>query len=72
MSLADKAAPIFQRISAISTEHLRRDCVSYEIVGPTVCDLNALFDEALVSLGFKIGVARRTAGSRALPETLVR
>ncbi|SRR5258707_14794838 len=58
VSLADKAEPIFQRITATPAEHLRRDCVSYEIVEPNVHDLNALFDEALASLGFKPEVAR--------------
>jgi hypothetical protein len=52
VSLTDRAAPIFRRIITTPAEHRRRDCVSYEIVEPNVHDLNALFDEALVSLGF--------------------
>ena len=52
VSLTDRAAPIFRRIMTRPTEHRRRDCVSYEIVEPNVRDLNALFDEALISLGF--------------------
>jgi hypothetical protein len=52
VSLADRAAPMFRRIMTTPTEHRRRDCVSYEIVEPNVHDLNALSDEALVSLGF--------------------
>jgi len=58
VSLADRAAPIFRRIMTRPTEHRRRDCISYEIVEPNVHDLNALFDEALASLGFKPEVAR--------------
>jgi hypothetical protein len=58
VSLTDRAAPIFQRITATPAKHTRRDCVSYEIVEPSVRDLNALFDEALASLGFKPEVAR--------------
>jgi hypothetical protein len=54
-SLTDRAAPIFQRILTRPTEHRRRDCVSYEIVEPNVRDLNALFEEALKSLGFNNG-----------------
>ena len=57
-TLADKAEPILRRIMTTPTEHRRRDCVSYEIVEPNVHDLNALFDEALASLGFKPEVAR--------------
>jgi len=53
VSLTDRAAPIFRRIMTTQTEHPRRDCVSHEIVEPNVHDLNALFDEALLSLGFK-------------------
>jgi len=52
-SLTDRAAPIFRRIMTTTTEHRRRDCVSYEIVAPEVGNLNALFDSALASLGFK-------------------
>jgi hypothetical protein len=55
VSLTDRAAPIFRRIMTRPTEHRRRDCVSYEIVEPNVCDLNTLFDEALISLGFNKG-----------------
>jgi hypothetical protein len=58
VSLTDRAEPIFRRIVTTPTEHRRRDCVSYEIVEPNVRDLNALFDEALASLGFKPEVAR--------------
>ena len=58
LTLEDKAAPIFRCIMTTPTEHRRRDCVSYEIVEPNVRDLNALFDEALASLGFKPEVAR--------------
>jgi len=61
VSLTDRAAPIFQRIMTTPTEHRRRDCVSYEIVEPNVRDLNALFDDALASLGFKPDVARGEA-----------
>jgi hypothetical protein len=53
-SLTDRAAPIFQRITTTS-KHLRRDCVSYEIIEPNVRDVNALFEEALISLGFNKG-----------------
>jgi hypothetical protein len=31
LTLADRAAPILRRITARPAEHLRRDCVSYEI-----------------------------------------
>jgi hypothetical protein len=55
VSLTDRAAPIFRRIITTPTEHRRRDCVSYEIVEPNVRDLDALFDEALISLGFNKG-----------------
>jgi hypothetical protein len=58
VSLTDRAAPIFRRIITTPTEHRRRDCASYEIVEPNVHDLNALFDQALASLGFKTEVAR--------------
>jgi hypothetical protein len=58
LSLTDRAAPIFRRIVTTPTPHRRRDCVSYEIVEPNVRDLNALFDEALSSLGFKPEAAR--------------
>jgi hypothetical protein len=57
VSLTVRAAPIVRRITATS-KHLRRDSVSYEIVEPNVRDLNALFEEALISLGFKSEVAR--------------
>jgi hypothetical protein len=53
LSLTDRAAPIFRRIITTPTEHRRRDCVSHEIVPPEVEDLDALFDAALASLGFK-------------------
>ncbi|HEY6128222.1 MAG TPA: hypothetical protein VIW23_08585 [Candidatus Acidoferrum sp.] len=56
--MADKAAPILRNITSRPAKHTRRDCVSYEIVEPNVRDLNALFDDALVSLGFKSTVAR--------------
>jgi hypothetical protein len=55
LTLADRAAPILRRITARPAKHSRRDCVSYEIVEPNVHDLNALFDEALISLGFNKG-----------------
>ena len=55
VSLTDRAAPIFRRIITTPTEHRRRNCISYEIVEPNVRDLNALFDEALISLGFNKG-----------------
>ena len=55
ISLADKAAPIFRRISATPGEHRRTDGFVHEIVEPNVRDLNALFDEALISLGFNKG-----------------
>jgi hypothetical protein len=55
VSLTDRTAPIFRRIMTTPTEHRRRDCVSYEIFEPNVRDLNALFDEALISLGFNKG-----------------
>jgi hypothetical protein len=58
LTLADKAAPILRNITSRPAKHTRRDCVSYEIVEPNVRDLNALFDDALVSLGFKSTVAR--------------
>ena len=58
VSLTDRAAPIFQCIMTTPTEHRRRDCVSYEIFEPKVDNLEALFDEALASLGFKPEVAR--------------
>jgi hypothetical protein len=53
LTLVDRAAPILRRITARLAKHTRRDCVSYEIVESNVRDLNALFDEALISLGFK-------------------
>jgi hypothetical protein len=53
LTLADRAAPILRRITARPANHTRRDCVSYEIVEPKVDDLEALFDEALASLGFE-------------------
>jgi hypothetical protein len=49
------AAPILRRITAKPAKHSRRDCVSYEIVEPNVRDLDALFEEALISLGFDKG-----------------
>jgi hypothetical protein len=58
LTLADRAAPILRRITATPAKHTRRDCVSYEVIEPNVCDLNALFEDALVSLGFKSEVAR--------------
>jgi len=58
LTLTDRAAPILRRLTAKPAEHTRRDCVSYEIVEPNVHDLNALFDQALASLGFKPEVAR--------------
>ena len=58
LTLADRAAPILRRITARHAKHTRRDCVSYEIVEPNVRHLNALFDEALASLGFKPEVSR--------------
>jgi hypothetical protein len=50
VSLTDRAAPIFRRITTTPTEHRRRDCVSYEIVAPNVDNLDELFAEALASL----------------------
>ena len=58
ISLADKAAPIFKRITATPAEHRRNDGLVYEIVEPKIENLDALFDEALVSLGFKTEVSR--------------
>ena len=57
ISLAERAAPIFLRITATRVQH-RRDGFVHEIVEPDVRDLNVLFDEALISLGFKSEVAR--------------
>jgi hypothetical protein len=53
VSLTDRAAPIFQCIMTTPTEHRRRDCVSYEIFEPQVDNLEALFNDALISLGFE-------------------
>ena len=52
-SLADKAEPILRGIATMPSKHLRRDCVSHEIVVPNVHNLHELFAEALASLGFK-------------------
>jgi len=54
VSLTDRAAPIFRRITATS-KHLRRDSVCYEIVEPNIGNLETLFDAALISLGFNKG-----------------
>jgi len=56
-TLGDRAAPILRRIAS-SSDHHRRDCVSYEIIEPNVSDLDALFEEALASLGFKTEMTR--------------
>jgi hypothetical protein len=53
LTLVDRAAPILRRITARPAKHTGRDCVSYEIGESNVRDLNALFDDALISLGFK-------------------
>jgi hypothetical protein len=55
MSLADRAAPILRRITARPAKRTRRDCLSYEIVEPNIENLEALFDAALISLGFNKG-----------------
>jgi hypothetical protein len=53
VSLTDRAAPIFRRITTTS-KHLRRDSVCYEIVEPNIENLEALFDAALISLGMLV------------------
>ena len=52
-SPADKAEPIFRRITTTS-KHLRRDSVCYEIVEPNIENLEELFDAALISLGMLV------------------
>jgi hypothetical protein len=58
LTLADRAAPILRRFTATPAEHTRCDCVSYEIIEPQVNNPDALFEEALTSLGFKTEMTR--------------
>jgi hypothetical protein len=55
LTLADRAAPILRRITARPAKRTRRDGLSYEIVEPNIENLEALFDAALISLGFNKG-----------------
>ncbi len=68
LSLADKAAPILSKLAPMPSEHLRRDCVCYEIVEPNVENLETLFEDALISLGFEPDASRPTGLTLRLPD----